>query len=133
MSEWKFKVLFDGHCPYCRLEVRWLGRWNKKGHLAFEDIQGESFDASQYGLRHDDLMAALHGVFPDGRVIMGMAVFRQAYRSVGLGWILAFTGWPGLRPAFDWLYSLFARHRVSWGRLFGRKCDGNACTPRHQP
>ncbi len=131
MSDWKLKVLFDGECPYCRLEVRWLQRWNRKGRLAFEDITSESFDPDRYGLSHDDLMTVVHGVFPDGRVIRGPEVFRQAYRAVGIGWVLAPTGWPLLRPLFDWLYSLFARHRVSLGRLFGRHCDDEACTPHH--
>ena len=127
MSNWQFKVLYDGKCPYCRLEVRWLQRWNRKGHLVFEDISTESFDPDMYGLSLEDLMASLHGVFSDGRVIRGVEVFRQAYRAVGIGWVLAPTGWPLLRPVFDWLYSLFARYRVSLGRLFGRHCDDGAC------
>ena len=131
MTEWKFKILFDGECPYCRFEIRWLQRWNRKGSLAFEDISSDSFDPARYGLTDDDLMAVLHGVFPDGRVLRGPEVFRQAYRAVGIGWILAPTGWPLLRPVCDRLYSLFARHRVSLGRLFGRRCDDESCTPRH--
>lgn len=129
MTEWKFKILFDGECPYCRFEIRWLQRWNRKGSLAFEDISSDSFDPARYGLTDDDLMAVLHGVFPDGRVLRGPEVFRQAYRAVGIGWILAPTGWPLLRPVCDRLYSLFARHRVSSGRLFGRRCDDDVCTP----
>ena len=101
MSDWKLKLLFDGQCPYCRLEVRWLGRWNRQGHLVFEDISSDFFEADRYGLKHDDLIAVLHGVLPDGQVIRGPEVFRRAYRAVGLGWILAPTGWPLLRPVFD--------------------------------
>lgn len=129
MPNWHFKILFDGNCPYCRLEVRWLERWNRKGHLAFEDIAGSTFDPAPYGRSRNELMAVLHGVFPDGRIIQGPEVFRQAYRAVGLGWVLAPTGWPLLRPLFDRLYRCFARHRVSLGRLVGRKCDADACTP----
>jgi predicted DCC family thiol-disulfide oxidoreductase YuxK len=54
--------------------------------------------------------------------------FRQAYRAVGLGWVLAPTGWPLLRPAFDALYRIFARHRVRMGRVFGRPCAGDRCS-----
>ena len=38
MNERQFKLLFDGECPFCRLEIRWLPRWNRRGHLEFEDI-----------------------------------------------------------------------------------------------
>jgi predicted DCC family thiol-disulfide oxidoreductase YuxK len=128
MSAWKFKVLYDGHCPYCRLEVRWLQYWNRKGHLAFDDISAESFTPGSYGVTLDDLMASIHGVSADGRLVQGVEVFRQAYSAVGIGWILAPTGWPLLRPVFDLLYSLFARYRVSLGKLIGRKCEHGTCS-----
>jgi predicted DCC family thiol-disulfide oxidoreductase YuxK len=127
---WTFKLLFDGDCPYCRLEIRWLQRWNRKGRLVFEDIASESFDPSAYGLTADEVMAFIHGVFPDGRILTGMEVFRQAYGAVGIGWVLAPTGWPLLRPIFDRFYVWFARNRVTLGRVFGRTCDQNACAPR---
>ena len=131
MGDWQFKVLFDGESPYCRFEIRWLQRWNRKGRLVFEDITGASFDASQYGVSPETLMAVFHGVFPDGRVIHGPEVFRQAYRAVGLGWLWAPTGWPLLRPVFDRLYAVFARHRVSLGRLFGHRRDDGSPTVTH--
>jgi predicted DCC family thiol-disulfide oxidoreductase YuxK len=72
-------------------------------------------------------MGVMHGVFPDGRIVRKVEAFRQAYRAVGLGWLLAPTGWPLLRQVFDGLYELFARYRVSFGRLFGRSCNTGAC------
>ena len=127
MSEWRFKLLFDGECPFCRREVRWLQRWNRAGHLIFEDVASPGFDPSRYGRTQEELLGVIHGVFPDGRVVSKVEVFRQAYRAVGLGWLLAPTGWPGLRWIFDGLYSLFARYRVRLGRMFGRSCPSGAC------
>ncbi len=127
MSSWTLKVLFDGQCPFCRLEERWLKSRDKAGRLDFEDISAPEFDAEQYGLLLSDLHASLHGVLADGQVIRGPEVFRQAYRAVGLGWILAPTGWPLLRQLVDFLYALFARHRVSLGRMVGRPCEDGAC------
>lgn len=76
-------------------------------------------------------MARIHGVTGSGRVVEGMDVFRQAYRAVGWGWLLAPTGWPLLRPAFDALYRWFARNRL---RLTGRAaCTTNRCNPRSVP
>ena len=127
MSEWRFKLLYDGQCPFCRLEVRWLQRRDKRGRLVFEDISTPEFDASLYGLTREDVMGVMHGVFPDGRIVSKIEVFRQAYHAVGLGWLVGPIGWPVLRWFFDVLYALFARYRVSLGRIFGRVCDTDTC------
>ena len=127
MSEWRFKLLYDGECPLCRREVRWMQRWNRRGHLAFEDISASGFNAAQHGITAEEAMAVIHGVFPDGRIVRRVEVFRQAYRAIGLGWVAAPTGWPGLRWVFDHLYTGFARNRISLGRLFGRTCGMGTC------
>ncbi len=127
MSEWRFKLLYDGECPFCQREVRWLQRWNRHGHLAFEDVASPDFDPSLYGASREEVMGVIHGVFPDGRSVRKVEVFRQAYREVGLGWLVAPTGWPVLRSLFDGAYALFARHRVRVGRMFGRSCSTGTC------
>ena len=126
-NERHFRLLYDGECPFCCREVRWLQRWNRSGHLEFEDVASAEFDASCYGKTREELLGVIHGVFPDGRMVSKVEVFRQAYRAVGLGWLLAPTGWPVLRWIFDGLYSVFARHRVRLGRLFGRSCPSGTC------
>jgi predicted DCC family thiol-disulfide oxidoreductase YuxK len=128
MTAWQFKVLYDGKCPFCRLEARWLSYLNRSGGLALEDIAADGFDAGQYDSTLPELMGTLHGVFPDGRKTRGVETFRQAYRAVGMGWFLAPTGWPVLRPIFDGLYTLFARYRVRLGGLFGRSCPEDRCS-----
>jgi predicted DCC family thiol-disulfide oxidoreductase YuxK len=127
MTEWRFKLLYDGECPFCRREVRWLRRLDRHGHLAFEDISSPEVDPERYSVSREELLGVIHGVFPDGRIVRKVEVFRQAYRAVGLGWLLAPTGWPVLRLAFDGLYSLFARYRIPLGRLFGRSCASGTC------
>ncbi len=127
MSDWRFKLLYDGECPFCRREVRWLRRLNRRGHLVFEDASSSDFDSSRYGATREQLMSVIHGVFPDGRIVRKLEAFRQAYRTVGLGWLLAPTDWPVLRWFFDGLYALFAHNRVSLGRLFGRSCATGTC------
>jgi predicted DCC family thiol-disulfide oxidoreductase YuxK len=128
VAGWRFKVLYDGECPFCRLEARWLGSLNRAGRLAIEDIAAPGFDPARYGSTLPELMGTLHGVFPDGRQTRGVETFCQAYRALGLGWVLAPTGWPGLRPLFDFLYILFARYRVRLGRVFGQRCAGDRCS-----
>ncbi|MSQ94684.1 MAG: DUF393 domain-containing protein [Gemmataceae bacterium] len=133
MTNWRFKLLYDGECPFCKAEARWLRRLDRRGHLAIEDIAAADFDPAAFGCTLADLMGSLHGVFPDGRKTQGLETFRQAYIAVGLGWVFAPTGWPVLRPIFDCLYTLFARYRVRIGGMFGRGCAGDRCAvPRRK-
>lgn len=124
MASWQVKLLYDGECPFCRREVDWLKRRNRRLRLTFEDISQPEFDPSRYGLARDQVNRELHGVLADGTVVRGMAAVRAAYRAVGLGWLLAPTAWPGIRQAADRCYAAFARHRIGLGRLAGRRCPG---------
>lgn len=127
MIGWRFKILYDGECPLCSREARWLQRRDRHAQLAFEDITRPGFDPSVYHTTYAELMGVIHGVFPDGRIVKKVAVFREAYRIVGLGWLLAPTGWPGLRWLTDRGYEWFARNRMAFSRRFGRKCESGAC------
>jgi predicted DCC family thiol-disulfide oxidoreductase YuxK len=109
-------------------EVRWLQKRNRKGRLAFEDVSAPGFDAAQFGTSHEELLGVIHGVLPNGQLVRRVEVFRQAYRAVGLGWLIAPTGWPVFRWFFDALYAVFARHRIRIGELFGRKCVAGTCS-----
>ena len=117
-------LLVDGQCSVCSREMRLLRRLDRgRGVLAFEDIGGPHFNASDWGITMDQAMSEMHAFTSDGDRITGMEVFRRAYGLVGWGWLWAPTGWPVLRPLFDALYRVFARNRVRW---FGRCRDG-AC------
>ncbi len=129
-SNWQIKVLYDGECPLCRREIRFLRARDHGGRIAFEDIAAPGFDPAPYGVDHAMLMARIHGVLPDGRLIEGVEVFRRLYQQVGLGWLVAPTRWPLLRPIFDAAYRTFARNRL---RLTGRSdaaCSHETCAPR---
>jgi predicted DCC family thiol-disulfide oxidoreductase YuxK len=127
-------ILYDGECPLCAREVATLRRLDRgRGRIAFDDIAAPGFDAGRYGRRQDALMARIHGALPDGRVVEGVEVFRRAYTAVGLGWALAWTGWPGLRGLADAGYRWFARNRL---RLTGRTphaCEDGRCALPERP
>ena len=127
MNQWRFKLLYDGECPLCRREARFLQARNRHGRLAFEDITAPGFDPALYHTTRENLMGVIHGVFPDGRMVQRVEVFREAYLAVGLGWVLAPTAWPGLRWLADRGYLWFARHRLAIGKFFGRRCESGAC------
>lgn len=127
MNTWRFKLLYDGECPFCRREVQWLQRRDRQGRLTFEDITSPGFDPARYHTTRQALLGVIHGVFPDGRMVRKVEALRQAYRAVGLGWLLAPTGWPMLRGVADALYTIFARYRVPIGRVLGGSCAADRC------
>lgn len=142
MSNYPLTLLYDESCPLCKLEIDNLKARNEKNLLKFVDISGNDFDTSPYGIPQAELMRVIHAIKPDNSVVTGVAVFRLAYEAIGLGWITAPTGWPLLKPLFDWLYLRFAdnRYRLSsraTGYLFevaakraekrSRRCKDNQC------
>lgn len=130
----EIRVLFDGDCPLCRREVAWLLRRDGgRGVIEAEDIAAPGFDPGRYGLDFASVMGRIHGVLPDGRVVEGVEVFRRLYGAVGLGWLVAPTRWPVLRPLADAAYRWFARNRL---RLTGRTealCNAGRCELPHEP
>jgi predicted DCC family thiol-disulfide oxidoreductase YuxK len=123
-------LLYDGDCPLCSREISALRRLDRgRGRIDFGDIAAPGFDPQPYGRDLEALMARIHGVLPDGSVLEGMEVFRRAYGAVGLGWILAPTRWPVVRPLADAAYRWFARNRR---RLTGRpdNCGDRCATHR---
>ena len=120
-----FTLFIDGGCPLCAQEARFLERLDKgRGKLVMMDIARPEFDAAKHGRTHDSFMSAMHGMTLDGAMVTGMEAFRQAYRAVGWGWLLAPTGWPGLKQLFDAGYRWFARNRMRLSRR------GGACAVR---
>ena len=127
-KNYEFTLFYDGDCPICQKEVAWLSRLNSKQRLGLQDINATDFIAENYGKSHAELMAEIHGLYPDGTVIKGVPVFRAAYQAVGLGWLVAPTGWPVFNIVFAQLYTLFAKHRIYLGGLLGAKrCQEEVC------
>jgi predicted DCC family thiol-disulfide oxidoreductase YuxK len=110
-----FRLLYDGDCPICRREVAWLKRRDNIGSLVCEDISALGFDPIRYGLTREEVDRELHGIQSDGTVVRGMEAVREAYRSVGLGLLVAPTRLPGVRFVTDQLYRWFACNRLIWG------------------
>lgn len=126
----RFTILYDGACPLCVREMAWLKKRDTSGNLGTIDIATPEFSPGSVrpDLTLDTLMARIHGLDTEGNLVEGMEVFRQAYAAAGLGWLMAPTGWPVLRPIFDLGYRGFAKIRVPLGRLLGRSCPDGACT-----
>jgi predicted DCC family thiol-disulfide oxidoreductase YuxK len=116
-------LLYDGGCPLCLREVAFLRRRDQRlnpqaPRLAFVDIDAADYDPAAYaGISYRQAMGRIHALRADGRVLRDVAVFRAAYQEIGLGWLYAPTGWPGLEALANALYGLWARWRL---QLTGR-------------
>jgi predicted DCC family thiol-disulfide oxidoreductase YuxK len=126
-------VLYDGGCPLCVREVRFLeardASHNTGGRqLAFVDIDAPDYDPlTNGGIGYREAMGRIHGLAADGSLLRDVAVFRRAYSLIGLGWLYAPTRWPVLGPVADGLYRLWAVARL---RLTRRPSLDQMCAER---
>ena len=126
-------ILYDGGCPLCLREVRFLERRDQDRNgdaprLGFVDIDADGYDPAAWGgITYREAMGRIHGLSADGTVLRDVAVFRRAYGLIGLGWLYAPTGWPGLGPVVDALYRAWAAARL---RLTGRPDLEQLCAAR---
>ena len=70
-------------------------------------------------------MGRIHAITASGEVVRDVAVFREAYRLIGLDWLYAPTRWPVLSAVVDWLYGIWAARRLQLTRRpdLGSLCD----------
>ena len=106
-------LLFDGGCPLCVREVRFLQRRDRQVRLAFVDIDASDYDeAAHAGISYRVAMGRIHAITGSGEVLRDVAVFREAYRLIGLGWLYAPTRWPLIGSVVDWVYGIWAARRL---------------------
>ena len=133
-TNWRLKVLYDGHCPVCATEMNWLKKRAAKRNasVAFEDYTARDFGAAAYGITIPELHARMTAVLPDGTLVTGVEVFRRLYAELGLGWLLAWSRLPGLSAVAELGYGAFARLRPF---LTGTKfcADGSCAVPNRKP
>lgn len=125
MSETSLTLLYDGACPLCLREVNFLKRRDLLGKLAFIDIDQDAYDPAQWkGITYREAMSRIHAIRADGEILQDVAVFREAYRCVGLGWVYAPTEWPLLGALINRIYTLWAAQRL---RMTGRATLNELC------
>ena len=108
-------LLYDGGCPLCLREVRFLQSRNEHQQIAFVDIDVADYNPGAYaGIDYRQAMGSIHAINSRGEVLRDVAVFREAYRLVGLGWLYAPTAWPGLATVVNRVYVFWAARRLKW-------------------
>jgi predicted DCC family thiol-disulfide oxidoreductase YuxK len=126
-------ILYDGGCPLCVREVRFLEQRDRRLHpqaprLAFVDIDAADYQpAAHGGIGYREAMGRIHALEATGDVVKDVDVFRRAYQLIGLGWLYAPTGWPLLAPLVNALYAFWASVRL---RITGRPSLEQLCSVR---
>ena len=112
-SDPELTLLIDGGCPFCVREARFLQRRDRKGRLAFVDVDAPDYDAEAHaGISYRVAMGSIHAISGSGEVLRDVAVFRKAYRLIGLGWLYSPTRWPVIKGLVDWAYEIWAARRL---------------------
>ena len=126
-------VLYDHDCLFCRQEIQRLKSLDSEDRLIPLNINSPIFSEEYWGVSHDDASAALHVLTAEKTWLVGMPAIRHVYAQVGLGWLMAPSGWPVISRFSDLAYRYIALNRYVISRWLGLekvkgKCTDNACT-----
>ncbi len=114
-DSWEINLLYDGDCPLCVREVNFLQKKDAgRGIVKFTDIADLSYSPEENGgVDFETAMGRIHAVRSDGTVVKNVAVFREVYDALGIGWLYAPTKWPAIGPMVNKLYDLWADWRLT--------------------
>ena len=122
----KFIFLFDGGCPLCLRETRFLKKRDFSNKINFIDINNDSYNPSLYkNISYQEAMANLHGISEDGNIIKGLDVLAYSYKLIGLGWVYYPLKIEFLAPLLRLIYQYWAKYRL---KITGRSNIEKLCT-----
>ncbi len=114
MESGRWTLVFDGDCEFCRRQVHWIQRLDKRGVIA--PVPFQVADLGRHGVSRVAAEQAMHLVTPTGEVWAGAAAAREVLRllpRVGLlAWIFEV---PGVMWAAEQLYRWVAKRRHRFG------------------
>ncbi|MGS2744178.1 thiol-disulfide oxidoreductase DCC family protein [Halomonas sp. LS-001] len=114
-------LFYDGHCPFCRVEVDWLARHRHHRRIGLVDIQEEAFLDGEHGALFGTMMGKLHVLDNAGHWYIGMDASRALYAVLGYQRLVRFSCLPGINRIMDAGYRLFARYRIRLGRWWDKR------------
>ena len=122
----KFIFLFDGGCPLCLRETRFLKKKDSSNKINFIDINNDSYNPSLYkDISYAEAMSNLHGILENGDIIKGLDVLAYSYELIGLGWIYYPLKIEFLAPFLKLFYQYWAKYRL---KITGRSNMEKLCT-----
>jgi predicted DCC family thiol-disulfide oxidoreductase YuxK len=121
------RVLYDGHCAFCRKSVDLLRRLDWLGRLAYADARDPAGVPAGVALDPDRLLEEMHVLTADGhRIYHGFGALRWLAWRLPLLWPVAPLLYvPGVPALGQRLYLWVARNRF---RLV--PCHGGVCALR---
>ena len=122
----KFIFLFDGGCPLCLRETRFLIKKDVSNKINFIDINNDSYNPSLYkDISYVEAMSNLHGILENGDIIKGLDVLAYSYELIGLGWVYYPLEIKFLSPLLRLFYQYWAKYRL---KITGRSNIEKLCT-----
>ena len=122
----KFIFLFDGGCPLCLRETRFLKKKDSSNKINFIDINNDSYNPSLYkDISYVEAMSNLHGILENGDIIKGLDVLAYSYELIGLGWVYYPLKIEFLSPLLRLFYQYWAKYRL---KITGRSNIEKLCT-----
>ena len=104
-------VIYDGECGVCQQSVDLLKRWDREQVLRYVPFQDEAAVA-RFRIALPALAAAMHLVFPDGRVFAGADAAPELLRLLpGRHWLAVWFRIPGVMPLARRVYAWIAARR----------------------
>ena len=122
----KFVFLFDGGCPLCLRETKFLKNKDFSNKINFIDINSDSYNPSLYkDISYNEAMSNLHGILENGDTIKGLDVLAHSYKLIGLGWVYYPLKIDFLAPLLRLFYKIWAKYRL---KITGRSNMEKLCT-----
>ena len=104
-------VIYDGECGICQQSADLLKRWDREHVLRYVPFQDEA-TVARFRIALPALAAAMHLVFPDGRVFAGADAVPELLRLLpGKRWLAVWFRIPGALPLARRLYAWIAARR----------------------
>jgi predicted DCC family thiol-disulfide oxidoreductase YuxK len=110
-------VWWDGSCPLCRREIKWMRKLDRRGKIRFVDAAAAS--SADCPMDRQELLARFHAL-EDGQMLSGAAAFAAMWRVIP---VLRPIGLAARHPlvlaGFEKLYRFFLRvrprlQRIAW-------------------
>ena len=122
----KFIFLFDGGCPLCLRETRFLKKRDSSNKINFIDINNDNYNPVLYkDISYVEAMSNLHGILENGDIIKGLDVLAYSYELIGLGWVYYPLKIEFLAPLLRLFYQYWAKYRL---KITGRSNIEKLCT-----
>ncbi len=118
-------VIYDGHCEFCKAQVKKLLFWDCQAKLSFLSLHDPEVARRWPDIDHDRLLQEMLVVDRLGRRHWGADAIRYLTHRLRRLWWAAWVFYiPGVMFVWRRIYRWVARNRY---KLSGRRCASGAC------